>query len=360
MYHSPLPSFEIGPIRPPSEGGGNSLLVRLTRNCPWSRCKFCSATLYGKKKFELRPLVDIKHDIDAMSSIAGTIQAASREMRQSGKIDNALAIAMLQLDPSLQTHGGFVTVFAWLASGGHTAFLQDADSLVMHQDELEEAVRYLRSVFPSLERVTTYARARTICRKTPEQMKSLKETGLSRLHVGLETGDDALLALVDKGVTAEQHIEAGKKARAAGLELSQYVMPDLGGRALWKQHSEGTARVLNAIDPEYVRFRSFIPRAGTPMYDDYVAGRFRLSSPHERLRELELLIGNLDVHSRLCFDHFANSWRGRSGQPLFRRDYEGYKMPEEKDVLLSRIHEGLSMDESEHVHANEIVGLSSL
>jgi radical SAM superfamily enzyme YgiQ (UPF0313 family) len=360
MYHSSLPSFEIGPIRPPSEGGGNSLLVRLTRNCPWSRCKFCSATLYGKKKFELRPLADIKRDIDSIASIAASIRAASWRTGHAGEITDALAMAMLQEDPSLQRHGGFATVFAWLASGGQTAFLQDADSLVMRQEEMEEAIRYLRSTFPSLERVTTYARARTIFRKTPEQLKSLREAGLSRLHVGLETGDDDLLALVDKGVTAEQHIEAGRKARAAGFELSQYVMPDLGGRALWKQHAEGTARVLNSIDPDYVRFRSFIPRAGTPMYDDYTAGRFQLSSPHERLRELELLVGSLNVHSRLSFDHFSNSWRGRSGQPLFRRDYEGYKMPEEKDVLLSKIREGLDLDESAHVHTRELVGLSML
>jgi radical SAM superfamily enzyme YgiQ (UPF0313 family) len=176
----------------------------------------------------------------------------------------------------------------------------------------------------------------------------------------LETGDDELLELVDKGITSEQHIEAGRKAKEAGFELSQYIMPDLGGRARWEQHARNTARVLSAIDPDYIRFRSFVPRRGTPMYEDYETGRFQLSSPHERLGEVKLLIQGLTVNSHVCFDHFSNSWRNRSGGTLFKQDYEGYRFPGEKQTVLDLIEEGLTLDESAHIHARDLVTIARM
>jgi hypothetical protein len=137
-------------------------------------------------------------------------------------------------------------------------------------------------------------------------------------------------------------------------------MPDLGGRARWEQHARNTARVLSAIDPDYIRFRSFVPRRGTPIYEDYQSGRFQLSSPHERLREIRLLIEGLAVNSHVCFDHFTNSWRNRSGGILFRQDYEGYRFPAEKQMVLDLIEEGLAMDESSHVHARDLVHLARM
>ncbi len=335
-------------------------MLRVTRNCPWRRCTFCYANFYGHANFELRPLVDIKADIQAMASISNAVREESWRLGHGGAIDDILAAQLVQQNPLLQRHAGFVTLFNWLLSGGHTAFLQDADSLIMRPGELEEAILSLRTTFPSLQRITSYARAKTVFRKSQEQLKGLREAGLSRLHIGLETGDDELLKLVDKGITSEQHIEAGRKAKQAGFQLSLYIMPDLGGTALWRQHAENTARVLSKIDPDYVRSRPFIPREGTPMYDDYTAGKLQISSPHERLRELRLLVENLTLTSRLCFDHFGNSWRGRSGSPLFKRDYEGYKFPEEKQQVLELIEEGLALDESHHVHARDIVGITHL
>jgi radical SAM superfamily enzyme YgiQ (UPF0313 family) len=221
-------------------------------------------------------------------------------------------------------------------------------------------VRHLKSIFPSLQRITSYARAKTVYRKSNLELKGLREAGLVRLHMGLETGDDELLGLTDKGITAQEHIAAALKAKAAGFQLSLYVMPDLGGRALSRQHAVNTARVLNAIDPDYVRFRPFIPRAGTPMYDDYVAGKFELSSPHERLREIRTMVENLTVTSRLCFDHFGNSWYTESGLPLFSRDYEGYPFPSQKSMLLGLIDEGIATVESRHIQAKDIVNLATL
>ncbi len=355
-----LPTFEMGPIRPPSEGGGNSLLVRVTRNCPWSRCKFCFGTLYARNRFELRTVADVERDIRAIARIADEIKAESERLGQAGSVNQVVAASLLSRNPLLRSHAGFVTVFNWLASGGRTAFLQDADSLIARQEDLEDIIAVLRKAFPSLQRITSYARSKTIYRKSLDELKRLQRAGLSRLHVGLETGDPELLELVDKGVTAEQHIAAGRKVKEAGLQLSLYIMPDLGGRARWRQHAEYTATAINAIQPDYIRSRPFIPREGTPMYEDYVAGRFQLSCPHERLREIETLVTNLDVASRLCFDHFGNSWRGESGQPLFKLDYEGYAFPEEKEKVLELIKQGLALDESHHIYARDMVSMPRL
>jgi radical SAM superfamily enzyme YgiQ (UPF0313 family) len=355
-----MPHFEIGPIRPPSEGGGNSLLVRFTRNCPWSRCRFCAGSLYDQAKFELRSIDEIKKDIDAVKKIADNIKSVSWQAGRGGKVDEVVGTAIVRSRPELQSDHCFVTVFNWMYSGAQTAFIQDADSLIMRTPDLKEAITYLKTTFPTLERITSYARAKTIYRKTPEEMQQLKSCGLDRLHVGLETGDDELLKIVDKGITAEQHIAAGKKVMAAGMELSLYIMPDLGGRKYSEQHARNTARVLNAINPNYIRSRPFIPRPPTPMFDDYEAGIFQVSSPHERLRELKTLVEGLEITSHLCFDHLGNSWNGENGRPLFRRDYEGYKFPEEKQLVLDLIEEGLQLDESRHTHVRVLMGLSRL
>ncbi len=354
------PYFEMGPIRPPSEGGGHSLLIRFTRNCPWGKCSFCAGSLYGGAKFELRSLAEIKRDIDAVKQIADTIKGVSWQAGQAGRVDNITATVIVRNRPDLQSDPCFVTVFYWLLAGAQTAFIQDADSLIMKTPDLVAGLQYLKSTFPSLSRITSYARAKTVFRKTPAELKLIRENGLHRLHIGLETGDDALLQIINKGITAEQHIAAGRKAVTAGFELSLYIMPDLGGRQYSEQHARNTALVLNAINPRYIRSRPLIPRAPTPLFEDYRAGRFQFSSPHERLRELQILVTNLTVTSRLCFDHLGNSWIGLDGQPLFRRDYEGYRFPDEKQAVLDLIDIGLRIDEGQHVHVRQLMGLSRL
>ena len=188
----------------------------------------------------------------------------------------------------------------------------------------------------------------------------IREAGLDRLHIGLETGDDELLALVRKGVTKAQHIEGGRKAIAAGFQVSEYWMPDLGGRERWRQHAENTARVLSAINPHYIRSRPLVPRPGTPLFEEVAQGRLCLSSPHERLEELAWMISGLDVTSRVCFDHAMNAWVDRRGGLLFRQDYEGYRFPDEKPLVLERIREGLAVEESKHVHVRELMAAQSL
>lgn len=327
--------FETGVYRPPSEGGSDSLLVRFTRNCPWNHCEFC--VMYKSEKFEVRPLDDIKKDID---TIAGLCDQITRH----GIPDRKAVMDLIQRHPELNYHHGLSMVFGWLMSGGKTAFIQDADSMIMHSDQMVAALRYLRSTFPSIERVTTYARSRTVSRKKPEELMAIREAGLDRLHMGLESGDDELLKIMRKGVTSQGHIQGGRKAMEAGFQISEYWMPGLGGKKYWEQHAVNTARVLNEINPHYIRSRPFYPLQGTSLAEDVQRGRVELLNGHGVLLELKRMITELEVTSHVCFDHAGNYWRDPRGNLLFTHDYEGYKFPEDKQKVLDRIDEGLKID----------------
>ena len=358
-------SFEIGSIRPPSEGGSLSLLLRVTRNCPWNRCAFCYGSPYNHERFELRSVDEIKADIDSTKAISNEIKALSWKLGYAGKVGPLGTFIQSNLlygkeakyltDDEFSNFHCIINVFNWLYSGGKTAFLQDADTPIMPTQQLVEVILYLKETFPSIERITSYARSKTITKKKPEELSQLHQTGLSRLHIGLETGDDELLSYVSKGVTAEQHILAGKKALTAGFELSEYVMPGLGGKSRWVQHAKNTARVLNKINPHFIRLRPFVPRPDTPMFEAYQKGEFELTSPHERLQEIGLMIKNLQVTSRVCFDHNLNSsyWSGDRLIPLMKQDYEGYKFLKEKGVVLELINDGLQMDKTAFIDIKE-------
>ncbi|MFC2051325.1 radical SAM protein [Chloroflexota bacterium] len=362
-------SFEIGPIRPPSEGGSFSLLLRFTRNCPWNRCAFCYGNPYNHERFELRSIEDIKVDIDSAKAINDEVKALSWKLGYGGRIEPLASLIQRSLlygrnptDDGPDNIHCIINVFNWLCFEGKTVFLQDADTLIMRTHELVEAIKYLKETFPTIERVTSYSRSKTIIKKKPEELDQLHKVGLSRLHVGLETGDDELLSYIDKGVTAEEHIVAGRKALEAGFELSEYVMPGLGGKSMWAQHAKNTARVLNEINPHFIRSRPFTPRPNTPMFEAYQKGEYALESPRELLREIRLMIGNLQVTSRVCFDHNMNpSYRsGNSLIPLLKQDYGGYKFPEEKPVVLDLINNGLQLDEKAFVDAKDMMSTPHL
>ena len=350
--------FAVGPYRPPSEGGSASLLLQVTGNCPWNKCTFCE--MYKGQPFVYRPVAEVIADIDRVAAIRDAIAAVSRKMGMGGQATREVAAAILGADSRLAEHYAFISVFNWLSAGGRTAFLQDADSLIMRPQELVAVLKHLRSSLPSLTRVTSYARSKTLSHRKPEELLAIREAGLDRIHIGLETGDDALLAHVRKGVTSAEQIAGGKKAMAAGFQVSEYWMPDLGGREGRRAHAENTARALSAINPHYIRSRPFVPRPGTPLAEEVRQGRLVLSSPHERLEELAWMIGGLEVTSRVCFDHAMNAWADRRGGLLFRQDYEGYRFPEEKPLVLERIREGLAVAESMHVHVRELMAANSL
>jgi radical SAM superfamily enzyme YgiQ (UPF0313 family) len=351
-------SFKLGTYRPPSEGGSASLLLRVSENCPWNRCTFCE--MYKGQRFVYRPVEEITADIDRVAAMRDDIAAVSCKLGMGGEINRDVAAALLAEGRDLVEHPSFVTVFNWLASGARTAFLQDADSMSMRPRDYMLVLKHLRQTLGSLTRVTTYTRSKTLARRTPEELRMIREAGLDRLHIGLESGDDEVLALVCKGVTSAEQIEGGRKAVAAGFQVSEYWMPDLGGRERRRQHAENTARALSAINPHYIRSRPLVPRRGTPLFEEFAQGRLSLSSPHERLEELAWMIGGLEVTSKVCFDHAMNAWVDRRGGLLFRQGYEGYRFPEEKPQVMDRIREGLAVDESMHVHARQLMAVRSL
>ncbi len=333
--------FDVGKYRPPSEGGQASLLLQITRNCPWNHCEFCR--MYKESRFELRSVSEIKQDIDAVAAIQTDLSTISQEIGNRGRITHAAINTMISRAPELNYHQGFAVVCHWLLSGGGTVFLQDANSLIMRTDRLVEVLTYLRSVFASIGRVTTYARSKTILRKSHNELVAIRQAGLDRLHVGLESGDDTLLKRIRKGALAQQHIKGGRKALAAGFQLSEYWMPGLGGKAMWRNHAINTAQVLNNINPDYIRSRPFRPIAGTEMYEEVQQGRLQMLTAREQLLELELMIKHLDVTSKVCFDHAGNYWRNRQGRHLFSHSYEGYQFPQEKNRVLAAIEEGLAV-----------------
>jgi radical SAM superfamily enzyme YgiQ (UPF0313 family) len=302
--------------------------------------------MYKEEKFQLRTVAEVKQDIDAMASVCTDLRKKSFERGFGGDINQEVAYALIQQNPELNYHHGFAMVFNWLLSGGRTAFLQDADSLIMKTDRLTEILGYLRTVFPSLDRVTTYARSKTLAHKSPEELKAIRESGLDRVHVGLESGDDTVLEKVKKGATGKIHIQGGRKAKEAGFQLSEYWMPGLGGRALWEPHAVNTAKVLSAIDPDYIRSRPLSVWPGTPLQDALESREFVPQSGREHLEELKVTIEHLKVTSRVCFDHSGNYWKNRAGGHLLSLSYEGYKFPEEKPALLDLIDEGLKYNKS--------------
>jgi radical SAM superfamily enzyme YgiQ (UPF0313 family) len=284
--------YEPPPMRPPSEA--RSLLIRVMRGCPWNYCTFCSAYKDVPRKALMRSVEEVKSDIDEL-------RVHCDEMRRQGYV-----------------------------AAPSTAFLADSNAIVIKTVDLVQIVAHLLEVFPSLERVTSYGRAKTVLTKDMDELRELRKAGLDRLHLGLESGDDGVLERVRKGANSEQMITAGLRVKEAGFELSEYVMPGLAGREHSQQHVEGTARVLNAVDPHYTRVRSLILAPGTPLYQEYEAGKFQAMSLLDMTHEIRALVEHLEITGRLCFDHFSNP-------PFLRQDWEGYKFPDEKEEVLSTI-----------------------
>jgi radical SAM superfamily enzyme YgiQ (UPF0313 family) len=342
-------SFELGPIRPPSEGQDHSLLIRATRNCPWNRCQFCN--VYKGQRFVYRSVEEVKQDIGVAKTLSDELKSASWRIGYGGKVSNEVVTAMVQSNPEVygrelvepevlmaRLHS-LVSVANWLNFGARTVFLQDANSLIMRTPELVEVIRYLKETFPSIERVTSYARSKTTAKKSPEEFKELHEAGLSRLHVGLESGYDEVLEDMQKGVTAEEHIKGGRRVVESGISLSEYVMPGLGGRRWSEPHALETARVLSQINPAFIRIRSLIVRRGTPLYDMLEAGEFEQLTEDEVVDEIGLFIENLDCDSYVASDQMSNLlW-----------EIEG-KLPEEKGAMLKAINEYKAMLPAERLN----------
>jgi radical SAM superfamily enzyme YgiQ (UPF0313 family) len=224
----------------------------------------------------------------------------------------------------------------WLYRGGKNVFLQDADSLVIPVAQLAEIITYLKEELPSVERITTYARARTIDRRSVSELVLLKNAGLTRIHIGLETGHDPLLQYMQKGATAEIHLEAGRKVKEAGLSLSEYIILGLGGKELWREHALDTAKVLTGIDPDFIRVRTLSVRQGMPLLEKIETGEFKLMDEDAVVQEEKLLLENLQGSGYLISDHIYNLLEEVEGQlpgdlPAMLAVIERYlSLPEEK------------------------------
>ncbi len=255
--------FEQGAIRPPNEA--SSLLVRVTRNCPWNRCHICPA--FKGKTFSRRSVEEVKRDIDMMAV----------------------------------TYKSYAHRFT-------AAFLQDADTLILPTDELIEIMAYIRRIFPNVQRITTYARAKSMKQKNQDDYRRLTTAGLRRIHSGMESGSAAVLKLIDKGNQPADILEGGRKVVASDISLSEYIMPGVGGKDLSRDHALETARLLNQIRPDFIRVRTFAPHPRSPMQKMIDDGTFAPMNDEEVVEEIRLLLENLDdmpTHFR-CGDFSMN------------------------------------------------------
>jgi radical SAM superfamily enzyme YgiQ (UPF0313 family) len=252
--------YEQGVIRPPSEA--SSLLIRVTRNCPWNQCLFCPA--YKGVKFSKRTVEEVKKDID---SIADELSGYS---------------------------------------GVRTAFLQDADSLILPANDLVTILNYLKEKFPKIDRITTYARARTLSHKSVDDLKRLKEAGLTRIHTGMESGSEKVLQMIKKGMTPKEVVTGGRHVMEAGIELSEYIMPGVAGRVLSEEHATETARLLNLVCPHFIRVRTFAMHPQSPMQKMVREGTFVPLTDDEIVAEIRLLVHHLDsMHSYFSCNDFS-------------------------------------------------------
>ena len=326
-----MPAIEQGPIRPPSEA--HSLLLRVTRNCSWNRCEFCH--IYKGRKFSPRTVEEVKKDIDTVKKIVTEIKSASWNLGYGGEVNNSLAGAILNRPQSYRE--GYRNVLQWLFAGAKNVFLQDANNLILRTKNLVEILNYLKDSFPSVNRITTYSRARTVARKKVDELRELHEAGLSRVHMGLESGYDPILEFVQKGVTAREHIDAGRKIKQSGISLSEYIMPGLGGKSMWREHAVETARVLNEIDPDFIRVRTLKVLDIMPLHRRIEGGEFELLSDDGMVEEEKLLIENLDgITSRIVSDHMLNLLEEVQG-----------KLPEDKEAMIVSIDRFLALSDDE-------------
>lgn len=324
--------FEQGPIRPPSEA--RSLLLRFSRNCPWNKCKFCP--VYKGSVFSRRGLDEIKADIDIAAKMAHQIRQLSWRMGRGGRIDDDVVNAVFSA-PGLSD--SFRNVAAWLYYGTGNVFLQDANNLIMEPAILVEALTYLRAKLPETSRVTTYARSSSAARRTVDQLRAIKAAGLDRIHVGMESGCDEVLAFMKKGTTQAQQILAGRNIKAAGLELSEYVMPGLGGKRWSRRHAEDTAHALNQINPDFIRLRTLRVPPGLELHDDLVQGRFEKQSEDEMAMEIRLFISCLEgITSTLTSDHIMNLIETVGGQ-----------LPHAKPTMLAKLDAYLALPDRERL-----------
>ena len=231
--------------RPPSEA--YSLIVQVTYGCSHNTCAFCS--MYKEKRFALRPLEEVLEDF----------HIARRTYRNVDKV-----------------------------------FLADGDALIRKASELYTILDTIRELFPECQRVTSYGSPSSIRVRTDEELRTLREKGLTMVYMGLESGCDDVLKLMRKGHMSAEIVEMGQKVRRNGMALSVTAITGLGGPDLLERHAIETAEAFNAMNPEYIGMLTLMVEPGTPLYDWVRQGEFQLLTQPQVLRETRLLVEHLD------------------------------------------------------------------
>lgn len=278
-----------GPIyRPPSEA--DSLLIQATIGCPHNKCTFCMVYKNGPP-FRIRSVKEIKEDLLAAK----------------------------------KAYGSHVS----------TLFLPAGNTIAMKTDDLCEVLKFSRQVFPELARITVYGSSQYIHQKGPEQLQKLADAGLSRIHVGFESGDDVILKKIRKGTRTEQQVTAGRWVMQAGIELSLYVILGIGGTERTRPHATLTAEALSRINPDFIRLRTFVPKVNTQMLQQVETGEFTMLGPLDVLAETALLIEGLEVTSYLASDHYTNYI-----------NLDG-RLPHDKPRLMGQLEKAMEKDEAD-------------
>ena len=275
--------YEGDIYRPPGEW--KSYLLQTTIGCSNNTCTFCG--MYLDKKFHIRPIADILEEIRMAKAYYGDVERV---------------------------------------------FLCDGDAIIMRTQELLTILEALHRAFPSLQRVTTYAGPRSTLTKTPEELRTLREAGLTRAYLGVETGCDALLKQVKKGVDAAQMLEAGVRLREAGMDLWVMVILGLAGTGEpSRRHMLDTAAMMNEMKPRHLSALTLTLDPGTELYQDYRAGRFHPITPRESLLEAKLLLENLTVDPlHFTCNHASNYLPLKGG------------LPEDRDRFLAMLDRALA------------------
>ena len=268
--------------RPPSEA--YSLLLQVTIGCSHNKCTFCS--MFKDKKFRVRSMQEIFQDIDAARAM----------YRYVGRI-----------------------------------FLCDGDALCLAADKLLEILNELRRKFPECERINVYGSPKDVLRKTPEELRLLREAGMKMIYIGAESGSDRVLAAVQKGATRAEIIEAVKRIEASGIQASVTFISGLAGNEGWREHAIETGTMISAMQPSYAALLTLMTEPGAPLTEDVRSGKFQLLSPEEVLAETELLLEHVEVEKNCVFrSNHASNYLSLAGN-----------LPQDKEAMLEQIHRAM-------------------
>jgi len=287
-------------IRPPSEW--KSYFLPLTSGCSNNTCAFCG--FYGSK-LQIRDIDEVKAEIEALSLF----------MRTGYRLPDVTNVV-------------YAVAQRW---DGERVFLQDGDALIYPFPKMKEVLKYLNEKLPYVERIGTYATPQDILRRSRNQLGQLKDLKLSIFYMGVESGDDEVLQKVAKGVNSQQMVEAGKKAKAAGITISVTVILGLGGVEGSERHALKTAEVLSEIDPDYTGALTLTLVPGTPLYEQWQQGTFHPISPFQSLEELKLIIENSSFSDCFFSSMHASNYISVRG-----------KLPQDKKKMLKELEDILA------------------